>query len=448
MHIFSELTRRSESGRPIGVGVVGAGFFGGGLIRQLLLTKGFKPLVVASRTIQTAVEKLKEAGAPADLIKISRDGEEAQRFFDDGFHVVTDVVTIPAQLQGIDVVSDVTGDVLAGAEIALEAIRNKKHVVSANPETQAAVGPILKAFADEAGVVYGDVEGDQPGILMKLYDLYKNLGFEPVAAVNCKGVMKRYATLETQSGFAEAAGIKPWIAVASADGTKLNIEMCIVANATGMLPVCPGMACVETTLDDALRAFEERGLLSSGPIVEYTLGIPTGVFLIAYNERPPARSELRYLKMGQGPYYLFYEPYVLCHFLAVLSILEAVIYHEAVITPMGAPVTDVATYAKRTLKWGQRLAGIGGDDCYGMIVDTQTSRSEKRLPIGLAQYARLKRDILQDRPIRLDDVEIEEENLLTSLVRQQDERFQPAMQREDERPSFLMTPSLAEPCAG
>jgi predicted homoserine dehydrogenase-like protein len=420
MHIFVDLQRREAAAGPVRVAVIGTGFFGSGLIRRLATIRGLTPAVAANRTLERAVAALEAAGIDRARIRICDDPDLAQRALEDGLHVATSRLDLPACIPAVDVVMECTGDVLVGAEVALTAIRGGKHIVAANPETQATVGPILKRMADAAGVVYSDVDGDQPGILKNLYDYCAGLGFTPVVAGNCKGVLKRYATPETQTAFAEAHGIKPWIACAAADGTKLSVEMAIVANATGMPPAMQGMAGIETTLETALADLDRHGLLSRGPIVEYTLGIPSGVFLVARSEDPAVAYDFRYLKMGDGPNYLFYRPYVLVYYEAPLSAAEAALYGTATITPAGAPVADVATFAKRDLRAGRRLDGIGGFDCYGLIVGAEEAHAARMLPIGLAGFTRLTRDIGRDEPITYDAVEFEESNAVIDLRRQQD----------------------------
>jgi predicted homoserine dehydrogenase-like protein len=316
---------------------------------------------------------------------------------------------------------EATGDVLVGAEVAFDALKSGKHLVAANPETQATIGPILKRIANESGVIYSDVDGDQPGIIKNLYDYSTSLGLAPLVAGNCKGVLKRYATPETQTPFAMEHGLKPWIASAAADGTKLNIEMAVVANATGMLPYSNGMVGPQTSLDTLLADFDRLGLLSAGPIVEYTLGIPNGTFVIVRDDDPEVQRDFAYLKMGDGPYYVLYRPHVLIHYEAPLSAAEAALYRTATITPNDdPPVADVAAFAKRPLNAGQRLDGIGGADSYGLIVRTG---EVELLPIGLSSFARLTRDIAKDEPIPLDAVEFEDDNLVLDLRRQQDSLY-------------------------
>lgn len=421
MNLFTDLERRARRlGRPVEVGIVGAGFLGGGVVHHLSKVRGMRAAVVANRTPARAEAALVRAGIDPARIVRTEDPEVAQKAVDEGRPVVTTRLTLPAQLPGIDVVVEATGTLHVGAEVALETIRSGKHFVAANPEVMCTLGALIAERARQAGVVYSDIDGDQPGIIMNLYNYVSGLGLEPVVAGNCKGVMKRYATPETQAEFARNAGISPWIATAAADGTKLAIEMAIVANATGMRPACTGMVGVQTKLETLLEDFERSGLLSKGPIVEYTLGIPSGVFVIARSDDPHVRGEFRYLKMGDGPNYLFYRPYVLCQFETPLTIAEAVLYETPTIAPLEVPVADVGTWAKRDLRAGEPLGPIGGDGHYGLIVDRETLLAEGGLPVGLAEFATLRRDVRKDQPVRMEDVELDEEELVVKLRREQD----------------------------
>lgn len=104
------------------------------------------------------------------------------------------------------------------------------------------------------------------------------MGLEVVVAGNSKGVLKRYATPATQAVFAAENGIQPWLATAAADGTKLNFEMTVVANATGLTPAVRGMHGPTTDLTGVLADFRRLDLLDGGHYVDYVLG-GRGVFV-------------------------------------------------------------------------------------------------------------------------------------------------------------------------
>ena len=423
MHIFADLEQRCALSYPIRVAVVGTGFFGSGLVRRLAAIRGLVPAVAANRTLERAVAALESSGASRSAVCVTDDPGVADSAVRAGRPVATSCLHLAAQLPSVDVIMEATGDVLVGAQVAREAIRCRKHVVSANPETQATVGPILKVLADEQAVVYSDVDGDEPGILKTLLDYCTGLGLRPVVGGNCKGVLKRYATPETQAAFAEAHGLKPWIATAAADGTKLNFEMAVVANATGMRPAVWGMTGPRTSLETLVDDFAHLGLLERGPIVEYTLGIPNGVFVVFHSDSPLEQAEFRYLKMGEGPFYVLHRPHVLVHYEAPLSAAEATLYHAPTITPRGAPTAEVVAFAKRDLPSGKRLDGIGGFDCYGLIVPAEDARRARLLPVGLASFARLTRKVGANDPIAADDVVFEDDNEVLALRRAQDAHF-------------------------
>lgn len=426
MHIFPDLERRAREKGPIRLAVVGTGYFGAGLLRRSARIRGLAPCVAANRTLERAVAALGAAGFDPATIQVCADPDQAQRAIEAGGAVATSDLLLPARIPAVDVIMEATGDVLVGTTVALAAIEGRKHLVAANPETQATVGPILQTLAAEAGVVYSDVDGDEPGILKNLWDYCVGLGFQPVVAGNCKGVLKRYATPATQAAYAEAHGLKPWIASAAADGTKLCLELCTVANATGHTPAVPGMVGVQTSLDTLIDDFAEQGLLDQGPLVDYTLGIPNGVFVVVRgDDDPQLPADFRYLKLGDGPHYLLHRPHVLVHYEAPLAAAEAVLYGAATVAPCGAPVAEVAAYAKRDLPADHPLDGIGGFDCYGLIVRADHARRDALLPIGLAASARLTRPIPKDSPIPLSAVDFPEDNPVLALRRQQDATFGP-----------------------
>jgi predicted homoserine dehydrogenase-like protein len=413
----------TENAQPIRVAVVGTGYFGSGLLRRLALLDGFDPRVAANRTIEHGVAALRRAGVAVEDIVITRDGATAAAALGRGQYVATDDLQLPASLDSVDLVAETTGDVLVGAQIALSAIQAGKHVVAANPETQATVGTILNDYARRAGVVYSDVDGDEPGLLKNLFDDCREMGLEIVVAGNCKGVLKRYATPATQAQFAAEHNLKPWIATAAADGTKLNFELTVVANATGLTPRVRGMHGPSTDPSHIIEDLERLGLFDGGPYVDYVHGLGSGVFAIVYSDDAEVRSDFRYLKMGEGPHYLFHRPNVLIHYQAPRSIARAVRFRQPTVAPLGRPLADTIAFAKRDLSPGQPLDGIGGCDLFGMIVPADQARAEQLLPVGLAQYARLRRAIRQDEPIGYADVDFEVDNIALELRRQQDALF-------------------------
>ena len=184
-----------------------------------------------------------------------------------------------------------------------------------NAELDGTLGPILKVYADKAGVVVSNADGDQPGVIMNLYRYVKTIGFKPVLAGNMKGLQDAYRTPKTQAAFAAQHNQKTHAVTSFADGSKISMEMAVVANATGFKVGKRGMygpPC--SRVEDAVDLFDKKELLNGG-LVDYVLGaLPGGgVFVIAHCDDPVQIPYMYYYKMGEGPFYVFYTPYHLPH---------------------------------------------------------------------------------------------------------------------------------------
>jgi predicted homoserine dehydrogenase-like protein len=210
-----------------------------------------------------------------------------------------------------------------------------------------------------------------------------------------------------------------------ADGTKVSMEMAVVANATGLRVGKRGMYGLRCKhVKDALDLFPVDQLLDGG-LVDYILGAEPapGVFVLGYNDHPIQQRYMKYYKMGEGPLYVFYTPYHLCHFEVPFTVARAVLFQDAAVTPLAGPICDVAAAAKRDLKEGEILDGIGGFTCYGMIENSDVCQSENLLPMGLTEGCRLKRDISRDEVIAYNDVVLPEGRLCDRLRAEQNTRF-------------------------
>jgi predicted homoserine dehydrogenase-like protein len=419
--LFRHLQRLQASGTPIRVGVIGAGLMGRGLVHQLVRMPGLQPSVIVARNIEHALAAARDAGFAAESVVVTDDPVRFAKAAWANRLVITTDIELAAEVAPVDAYIECTGAVEYGAKAALACIRNGRHVVSLNAETDATVGCLLKHEADQAGVVYTNSDGDQPGVLMRLIEYCRACGLDVRTAVNCKGFMDVRATPESVMPWAIRQKTSPRMTASFTDGTKLNIEMNVVANATGLLPARRGMIGVRTDLKNALKDFRDAGALPGAPSVDYTLGgdFGGGVFVIARADDPRvAAPYFRYFKMGDGPDYLFFRPYHLCQIEAPLSAAEAVLYREPTIAPLGRPIAQTVALAKRPLKAGEFLDGIGGFTCYGEVDTAENVRG--LLPIGLAEDIRLVRDVAQGEPIPLDAVELDDRRLLVRLWRQQE----------------------------
>ena len=422
--VDTALAKRHNEGNPIRVAMVGAGSMGRGIAFQIIAAmKGMRLVAIANRTLSEAERAYREAGVTA--VKTVDNVSQLEDAIARDQYAVTDDAFLVCQAENVEALIEVTGHVEFSAGVILEAIKNKKHVILMNAELDATVGPILKVYADRAGVVFTDADGDQPGVIMNLYRFVQAIGCQPVLAGNMKGLQDARRTPETQKSFAEKYDQKPQMVTSFADGTKISMEMAVVANATGFRVGKRGMYGPKCShVNEAANLFPMDQMLDGG-LVDYILGAEPGpgVFILAYNDHPIQQHYLNYLKMGSGPLYTFYTPYHLCHFETPFSVARAVLFSDAAITPIAGPVCDVITVAKRDLEAGEKLDGIGGFTCYGMLENSVVCRQENLLPMGLSEGCSLKRRVAMDQAISYEDVELPAGRLCDKLRAEQDEYF-------------------------
>jgi len=426
--VDSALRAREAEGRPIRVGMVGAGFMASGVAHQICNSvPGMTLAAISNRTVRKARRAFVDAGAGEPLEVGTQSAlNEALRA---GRPAVTDDPMLLCRADGIDVILEVTGAVEFSAAVALEAIAHEKHLVLMNAELDGTVGPLLKTKADAAGVVYTNVDGDQPGVIMNVYRFVTGLGVTPVLCGNIKGLQDPYRNPTTQKGFAEKWGQNPWMVTSFADGTKISFEQAIVANATGMRVATRGMhgptVPAGTPIEEAADWYPLDDLLEGPGIVDYVVGASPGpgVFVLGTHDDPVQQHYLHLYKLGEGPLYVFYQPYHLCHFEVPTTIARAVDFGDAAIAPQGAPQVDVVTTAKTDLEAGTTLDALGGYSTYGEAENSDVARRENLLPIGLAEGCRLVRPVQKDQTLTFDDVEQPDGRLVDRLWREQDEHF-------------------------
>jgi len=426
--VDSALRRRAEEGNPVRVGMVGAGFMGRGVALQICsVVPGMELVAIANRNLEEAARAYSEAGIQ-DFKAVSTAGELTDSIAR-GRYAITDDAIMLCQGEGIDAVLEVTGAVEFGAQVALEAIRNRKHIIVMNAELDGTLGPILKVHADREGVVYSNVDGDQPGVLMNLYRFVKGIGVRPVLCGNIKGLHDPYRNPSTQEEFARRWGQKSHMVTSFADGSKISFEQAIVANATGMKvgkrgmhgPVVP----TGTSINEATDWYPLEDLLEGPGIVDYVVGASPspGVFVLGTHDHPNQKHYLNLYKLGSGPLYCFYAPYHLCHFEVHNTIARAVLFHDATITPLNDPIVDVVATAKVNLKKGQVLDGIGYYLSYGQCENAEAVQFEKLLPMGLVEGCQMKKDVLKDQVLTLADVELPSGRISNMLRSEQDSHF-------------------------
>lgn len=431
--VDTALARREAEDRPIRVGLVGAGFQGTAIVRQIVtVTRGMRVVGVANRHIDAAIHAFTDLGVDP-LPCADRSAIEAAIFA--GRSAATEDALGLATADGVDVVVEVTGSVDFAASVVLAAIDAGKHVVQMNAELDGTVGPILKAKADKAGVIYTFADGDQPGVQMNLYRFVAGLGVSPVLCGNIKGLHDPYRNPTTQLAFAERWGQKPAMVASFADGTKISYEQAIVANGTGFKVARRGMIGPDFSggdptaplipLEETVSAFTEH-LAAGGPgLVDYVVGARPGpgVFVLGTHDDLRQQHFLNLYKLGTGPYYCFYTPYHLCHFEVPTSIARAVLFGDAVLAPRGGPEVGVIAVAKKDLAPGEIVAEFGGFESYGVAENSEVIIRDQLLPLGIALGCRVLRPVEKDSVLTFADVAVPRGRVVDALYAEQETRF-------------------------
>ena len=431
--VDTALRAREAAGKPIRVGIVGAGFMAQGLSNQIVHSvPGMRVVAMYNRHLRKAIDTCRYAGL--NPIEVS-DQETLADAIRSGKTPVTEDAMLLARSEEIDVLVETTGSVEFGARVILEAFKHKKHVVLLNAEIDATIGPILQVYAEKHGVVLSACEGDEPGVQINLYRWVRGLGLIPRVMGNIKGLQDPYRTPTTQKGFAEKWGQNPAMVTSFADGSKISFEQAIVANATGFVVKSRGMSRGVEYRDDVMKIgqlYDVEELRRLGGIVDYVVGTPlTKVYCLAEHPDPKQQHYLNLYKMGEGPLYSFFIPYHLVHFEVPNAIARAVLFRDSVAKPIGGPVVEVCAVAKRDLKAGEILDDYGCYMTYGEAVNADEMSSRRYLPEGLVQGCTVKRAIAKDEVLSYGDVELPKDRLADGLRAEQYAQFRDEMWLRD-----------------
>jgi len=428
--LSERLAARERDGRPIRVGVVGAGRFGTMIICQLAAMRGMRPSVVADLDVARARTALAHGGVTGDRVVEAGRAALANPVIARGDSVVTADAAVLVE-SDVDVVVDATGSPEAASATAQAAIRRGRHVVMVTVEADVLVGSVLRRAADAAGVVYSAAYGDQPALIYELYDWATALGLEVVAAgkgtkylpAYRKGVPDDIWERYGMPGHANA-GLNPKMYNSFMDGTKSAIEMAAVANMTGLHPDIRGMHFPPVGTDrlpEVLKPKEDGGILGRSGVVEVVSSIDRdgqpvpndlrwGVYVVFTSPRPYVRGAFRDYGLsvdGTGRYASFYRPYHLVGLELPISAARAVLDGAPTGTPRPVPCAAVVSAAKRALRPGDVLDGEGGSTVYGLADDAVAASRERLLPIGLSHGARVVRAVPEDGLVHLDDVALD-----------------------------------------
>jgi len=424
MNTDTALQQREKDRKPIRVGIIGAGAAGRAIALQLATpAPGVRLAAIVNRTPEHGERAFREAGITE--WRCPESARDAETAINHGLPILTNDPAVVTRCDAIDVIIEGTGTIEYAAGVVLDAFDHGKHVVLVNAELDSVLGPILNAKATNAGVVITHTDGEEPGVAMTLLRYLRSTGLRPVAAGNLKGMVDHYRTPETQKAFALKYDQEPRKVTSFADATKLSMETTILANATGFQAGRRGMygpACEHVR--EMAKLLPADQMLATG-LVDYALGAAphTGAFVIVYEDKPLKQAQLGYVKMGDGPFYVFYTPFHLPHIQIISTIGRAVVHSDPTVAPIAGPVCEVITLAKRDMKAGERLDGIGGFCAYGLIENTSAARSIDALPLSLSENCVLRRDVVKDQVIPFGDVEQPKRGAVDDLWNEQMARW-------------------------
>lgn len=426
--IDTKLLDLEEKGTPIQVSLIGCGQMGKDIVAQISKMKGIVCNIVVDLDTATAMDGYRQAGyADADVV-VTEDRQEAEAAIENGKKIATTNYKLAVAAKQTQVVIDATGSPEMGARVTMECVFYKRHIVMMNVECDVTIGPLLRRMCEQAGVVYSLTAGDEPGSIVEIYRFAKALGFKVVAAGKGKNnPLDLYAHpgMEEWKKKAAARDMNARMLIEFVDGSKTAIEMAAVSNATGLVPDIRGMHGPKCNVEDLSRVFslkEQGGILEHEGVVDYGIGnIAPGIFVVVTTDNKRIIDGLVQRDMGSGPNYLLYRPYHLCSIETPITAAQAVVYGESTAHPMKKLTSECITVAKKDLKAGQVLDGIG-EYCYRASIERAAVAKEgNMLPVGLAKGAKLLCDVARDGIITYDMVELNNSSVLLQLRRVQDQ---------------------------
>ncbi len=444
MNLAAKLARRAAEGRPVTVGLIGAGKFGTMFLAQARKTPGIHVAAVADLSPPRAKAALASCGWEAERVGATSAGNalDTRRTW------VTDDAPAVVAHPGIEVIVEATGDPRAGIRFCLASIAAGKHIVMVNVEADVVAGPLLAARAREAGVVYSLAYGDQPALICEQVDWARACGFEVVSA----GKGTRYHpdfhrstpdTVWKNFGFSDEmaakGGMNPKMFNSFIDGSKSGIEMTAVSNATGLLPQDDGLAfppCPAPELARVCKPKANGGVLTRRGTVEVVSSlnrdrtpVPNhlqwGTYVVVAADHEYVRrcaAEYCMLPDETCEHMALYRPIHMIGLEIGISVASVALRGE----PTGAPLAfhaDVAATAKRWLKAGEILDGEGGYCVWGKQVPASASLAKGHLPLGLASHVKLKRDIPEGGIVGWADVEYDASDDAVRVRREMEAAF-------------------------
>jgi predicted homoserine dehydrogenase-like protein len=424
MQLLDHLRQREVQNRRIRVGLVGCGQEGSGMVHVTHQMAGMETCAIADLDLKRPLKTLQDLGVHESDICVTDHADKAEDALRKGRYVVTQDALLLPKLPSLDALVEATGVTEVGAQVAWHSILAKKHMIMLNVETDVTVGLILSNLAEKIGCVYTASTGDEPGVCKQLYDFATTLGFEVVCLGKGKNnVIDYYATPETARAEAESKNMNPKMLAAFKDGTKTMVELAAMANATGLVPDVPGAHGARVDVADLVKVFvpqEDGGILSRRGCVDYSTGkVAPGIFAIISTPDAHIRADLKFYSMGDGPYYMLYRPYHLCSIETPQAVAEAVVYGEAVLKPQRM-VAELVAVAKRDLKAGQKVDGIGGFDFFSRLYKLEEAQALRGMPMGLTPGGTVLKDVAKGEVLTVDNLAPDTSQLVYKLRQMQD----------------------------
>lgn len=450
MNLFSKLQQRQAEGRPLRVGLIGAGKFGAMYLAQVPKTPGVHLAGIADLAPAAAKANLERVGWKAEqFAAVSLDDALAKG----NTHLGDDWEKLVAH-PAIDIIVECTGNPVAAVEHCLAALANHKHVVNVTVEADALCGPLLAHKAQAAGVVYSLAYGDQPALICELVDWARAVGFPVVAAGRGHKWLPHFSesTPDTvwnnwglTSEQARVGGLNPKMFNSFLDGSKPSIESTAVCNATGLVAPPDGLTFPPASVDDipfVCRPIAEGGVLhqkgqvevissleKDGRVIPYDIRM--GVFVVFEGDTEYIRNCFREYMVRTDPsgrYACLYKRWHLIGLELGISVAAVGLRGEST----GAATcfnADVVATAKRDLKVGEMLDGEGGYTVWGKLFQAGNSLALGGLPLGLAHQLKLVRAVGKGQSLTWADVAIDDSLPAYKLRREMEALFSRSGQR-------------------
>ncbi|WP_336277076.1 NAD(P)H-dependent oxidoreductase [Bartonella sp. CB178] len=421
-----DLKQHAENHRPIRIGLIGCGEMGTDLLSSVAHMDGIQIAAVATRVPSRIFD--------AAILAYGEDGHAREventcsltKAIEEGLIAATDDINIVLRHEQIDIIVDATGYPEVGAEIGFKALENGKHLVMMNVEADVTIGAYLKHEADKRGLIYTLGAGDEPSSCMELIEFVSALGHKVVAAGKGKNNPLIFdATPDDYEEEALRRNMSVRMLVEFIDGSKTMVEMAAIANATGLIPDCPGMHGPQATLQDLSKVLipkQDGGILNQYGVVDYSRGqgVSPGVFVVAEIAHPRLRERMEDLKIGQGPYFTFHRPYHLTAMEVPLTCARIMLYGKTDMAPLSHPVAEVCAVAKKDLYPGDQLDFIGLYSYRAWIMNVAEARAHQAIPCGLLEKATVTAEIKKNELITVHNTSIRENQWIAQLRKKQD----------------------------